>query len=104
MFNNSNIRHDLKLFKEFNKIIEYNNKYKVKIKYDNEGKLDLNEKYIDNEGLKDLYKINFKQVQILNLSHNKISDIKVLESVNFKELQTLDVSWNQLSDIKVFQI
>ena len=100
----------MKLLKEFTnnynnyKIREFNKKYKTNIKYDNEGKLDLEEKYIDNEGLKDLYKINFKQVQILNLSHNKISDIKVLESVNFKELQTLDVSWNQLSDIKVFQI
>ena len=47
-----------------------------------------------------LEKVDFKQLQQLNLSYNKISDIKVLEKVNFKQLQYLKLSDNQISDNK----
>jgi len=33
--------------------------------------------------------VNFNKLKILDLSHNKISDINILEKVNFKELKEL---------------
>ena len=48
-------------------------------------------------------KANFKQLNKLYLSKNKISDISVLEKVNFKKLKELDLSDNKISDISVLE-
>ena len=63
---------------------EFNNKYKTNIEDIDIRELNLSEKYIENEGLKDLAKIKFKELKELYLSYNKISDINVLEKVNFE--------------------
>ena len=63
---------------------EFNNKYNTNIEDIDIRELNLSEKYIENEGLKDLAKIKFKELNKLDLSNNKISDISVLEKVNFK--------------------
>ena len=42
-------------------------------------------------------KVDFKQLQQLNLYNNKISDITVLEKIDFKQLRELNLSFNQIS-------
>jgi len=82
---------------------EFNNKYKTNIEDIDIRELNLSEKYIENEGLKDLAKIKFKELKELDLSFNEISDIRVLEKVNFKELNKLNLSGNKISDIRVLE-
>ena len=62
---------------------EFNNKYKTNIKDIDIRELNLSWINIENEGLKDLAKIKFKELKELVLSFNKISDIDILEKVNF---------------------
>ena len=50
-----------------------------------------------------LIKINFNKLEILDLSDNNITDIKILEKVNFKELKELYLNYNNISDIKVLE-
>ena len=64
---------------------EFNNKYKTNIEDIDMREINLSEIYIENEGLKDLAKIKFKELNKLNLRFNKISDISILEKVKFKE-------------------
>ena len=82
---------------------DFNDKYKTNIEDIDIRELNLNGKFIENEGLKDLAKIKFKELNKLDLSWNKISDISVLEKVNFKELKELDLSYNEISDISVLE-
>ena len=56
-------------------LINFNNKYNLNIKNEKVDLLDLNLKYIENEGLRDLIKINFKELKKLLLSVNNISNI-----------------------------
>ena len=65
---------------------EFNNKYKANIEDIDIKELNLNERYLGNEVLKDLSKIKLKQLKELYLSENQISDINILVKVNFKEL------------------
>ena len=48
--------------------------------------------------------MNFKELKELNLSDNKISDIKVLEKVKFEKLEKLDLSWNEIDKNKYSSI
>ena len=82
---------------------EFNIKYKTNIEDIDIRELNLSGKYIENEGLKDLSKIKFKELNKLNLSYNEISDISVLEKVNFKELKELNLNSNEISDISVLE-
>ena len=82
---------------------EFNNEYKTNIEDIDIRELNLSGKYIENEGLKDLSKIKFKELNKLYLSDNKISDISILEKVNFKELKELNLSYNKISDISVLE-
>ena len=80
---------------------EFNNKYKTNIEDIDIREINLSRINIENEGLKDLAKIKFKELNKLDLSYNRISDISILEKVNFKELKELNLSKNNISDIKV---
>ena len=82
---------------------EFNNKYKTIIKDIDIRELNLSGKYIENEGLKYLAKIKFKDLNKLYLGSNEISDISVLEKVNFKGLKELNLSYNKISDISVLE-
>ena len=82
---------------------EFNNKYKTNIEDIDIRELNLRWKNIGNEGLKDLAKIKFKELNKLDLSWNKISDISVLEKVNFKELNKLVLNGNKISDISILE-
>ena len=80
-----------------NEILEYLKK--VNFKELNE--LNLYENNISD--IKVLVKVKFEKLEILNLGHNKISDINILEKVNFKELKELNLYYNNISDIKVLE-
>ena len=82
---------------------EFNNKYKINIEDIDIKELKLNRGYIGNEGLKDLVKINFNNLELLDLSGNEISDINIFEKVNFKELKGLALNKNNISDIKILE-
>ena len=60
-----------------------------------------NFEFIDTAGSADSSNNDKKNLEKLNLSCNKISNIDILEKINFKELKELDLSYNEISDIKV---
>ena len=82
---------------------EFNQKYKTSIGDIDIRELYLSEKNINNEGLKDLIKIKFKDLKKLYLIKNKISNINTLNEVNFEELKILDLNGNYISDINALE-
>ena len=100
---------------------EFMDKYNLDIKDNYIDILDLNNKNIEDEELKELSKLkilkelnlsnnlisnleifeklNLLKLGILNLSHNKISNINILEKANCNNLKILDLSHNNISDI-----
>ena len=86
-----------KLLKEFNK------KYNVIIKDDKIEILNLRWKEIGNDGLRDLCKIEFKELKEINLHKNKISDIEVLKNAKFVKLEILNLGQNSISDISILE-
>ena len=97
--NNIKVNNDMneKLLKEFNK------KYNVIIKDDKIEILNLRWKEIGNEGLRDLCKIEFKELKEINLHKNKISDIEVLKNAKFVKLEILNLGQNSISDISILE-
>ena len=82
---------------EIYKILEeFNKKYRLKIDDIDIKELNINEKFIRNEGLEYLRKIGFSKLRDLNLRLNDISDISILELVNMKNLNKLDLSKKNL--------
>ena len=77
---------------------EFNNKYYTYIEDIDIKELNLNNRFKGNEDLKDLVKINFNKLEVLNLSYNKISDINILEKVNFKELKELYLRYSPINE------
>ena len=73
-------------FKVYEMLKELNEILKSKIIDIDIKELGLNDENIGNKGLELLKKVNFKELRLLNLRFNRISDIKILENVNFKEL------------------
>ena len=90
-------------FQEYKILKEFNNKYETNIKDIEIKELNIYRKNIGNNGLKDLFTINFKGLSHVNLNSNEISDINILEKVNFKILKKLGLSNNNISDIKVLE-
>ena len=45
-----------------------------------------------------LEKVNFKELNNLDLSNNEIIDIHILEKVNFKKLKKLDLCGNKINE------
>ena len=58
-------------------------------------------KRINNKGLKYLNKIAFKEINVLNLSFNEISDINILEHLNLTKLKDLYLSHNFIPNINI---
>ena len=69
---------------------KFNNKYNINIEDIDIKELNLSNRNIENERLKDLVKINFNKLEELN--GNEISDINILEKVNFEELKKLNLN------------
>ena len=82
---------------------EFNNKYNTNIEDIDIKELNLSERKMGNERLKDLVKIKFKELKELNISLNNISNINILEKINFKELKKLNLSLNKISDINILE-
>jgi len=101
-FLNYPIKEFIKLNNKNNEILleEFNKKYNLNIINTKIDKLDLSWKFLGNEGLKDLCKIEFKELKELYLYKNNISDIKVLENVKFEKLEILHLSNNKIDKIK----
>ena len=78
---------------------EFNKKYHLNIQNMEIDELDLENKNIRNEGLKDLSKLEFKKLKKLYLNNNNISDIKDLEKLKFDKLELLSLDYNKISDI-----
>ena len=74
----------------------FNDKYKTKIEDIDIKELNLCDKHIGNEGLKDLFKIKFKELKLLRLDGNQLSDINILEKVNFRGLNKLELNNNKI--------
>ena len=92
-----------KHFEIYAKLKEFNDKYETNVEDIDIKALNLKEEYIGNEGLKDLVEIIFKELEELDLSNNKISDINILEKANFKQLNKLNLSNNKISDINILE-
>ena len=84
-------------FDNYIKLKEFNNKYYTNIEDIDIKELNLKNKNIINKGLKLLFKIEFKELNKLDLSRNEISDISILEKVNFKELKELYLRYNKIN-------
>ena len=81
------------------KLKEFNNKYNLNIKDLNITKLDLSDKKLGNEGLKNLCDIDLKKLKELILYNNAISDIQVLEKAKFTKLEKLNLGDNKINNI-----
>ena len=75
---------DNKDFEIYITLKEFIYKYKIYIEDIDIKELDLSNRYIENDDLKVLEKVKFEKLEILNLSENKISDIKLLEKLILK--------------------
>ena len=82
---------------------EFNNKYRLNITDNKIKELDLSWNYLGNEILNDLCKIEFKELKVLYLNGNEISDIKMLEYCKFDKLEILKLGENSISDISVLE-
>ena len=91
------------IIKELNEIFQFNKENKIKLENFNNLELNLSFKYLGNKEIENLKKINIPYLEKLDLSWNKITDIKVLEKVKFENLEKLDLNWNKISDIKVLE-
>ena len=80
----------------------FNDKYKTDIT-GNEIYLDLRGKKIENEGLKMLSRINFKNLESLSLSRNGISNLEPLQDMKLSKLKKIDLSYNNITDISPLQ-
>ena len=90
-------------FEIFIALKEFNDKYHTKIEHIDIKELNLGSKFIGDEGLKDLAKMNFTELKKLDLNWNNISDIKVLENVNLEKLEILNLSDNKITDINILE-
>ena len=94
----NNLMNKLKNFQ--NKILDFLN-----VKLDlyltgNEIKIDLNNKNIGNLDISLLSGVKFKNLEILILSHNNITNLDCLKDFNFKKLKKIDLSFNKINQIK----
>ena len=91
---------DIKEFQKYKLLKEINEKLNLNIKDIDINDLDLTDKKLNDDALKYLDKIEFENLRVLNLSKNKIIEIKLLLKYNWNKL---DLSNNMISDITSFQ-
>ena len=96
------LNYPIKEYLQQKKLEEFNKKYNLNIQQDTT-EIDLKDKGIGNEGLKDLCQIELKGLKKLYLEKNNISDIKVLENAKFEKLELLGLGSNKISDINILE-
>ena len=87
---------DIKDFQKYKLLKEINEKLMLNIKDIDINYLDLSEKKLNDNALEYFDKIEFENLKVINLSNNKIKDIKSF--IKYK-LDKLDLSQNMISDI-----
>ena len=94
-----------KIIKVTNEVLleTFKNKYGLDIKDNNIDKLNLINKNIENDGLNELSKIEFKMLKELYLNNNRISDINIIGKMNLINLIILNLENNKISDINIFE-
>ena len=80
-------------------IFEFNKKYKTEIKDSEIKELNLRMKKLGSGVLKYLSRLEFNQLEILDLSDNSISDISLLKKCHFPNLQSLSLDGNNITDL-----
>ena len=86
-----------------NKILSiFNDRFNTKLTGE-EKILVLNNKEIGNKDLDLLFVLPFNQLQDINISNNKISNIEPLKNIDAPGLKKIDLSFNKIFDIKVFK-
>ena len=103
LFLNYPIKEFIQLYNSEQLLKEFNDSYHLYIKDTNIIKLNLGFANIGNEGLKDLCKIEFKELKTLYLSNNNISDIKVLENAKYEKLEIINLGENKIFDINILE-
>ena len=97
---NKNLKNKLKIqlkdYQEYLSLKAFNEKYQTKFENTNIEKLKIVGEYhhplIDDEGLKDIIKMEFTELKELILSHNKITDLEPLLNMKFEKLEVLTLS------------
>ena len=82
------------------KVLDY---LKVKLKINITGKevsLNLSNKNIGNNELNLITSIPFYNLEKINLSQNRISDIYILKNFNLKKIKNIDLSLNNINNLK----
>ena len=93
-------KEDFKIYETFK---EFTEKLNIKIIDIDIKELDLRYENIGNKGLELFKNMKFKELEILDLSNNEISDIKALKYSDFNKLKKLLLNYNKISDIKVLE-
>ena len=94
---------ELKDFKEYNLLIEFNKKYKTDITSTDIKNLNIKENKIMNSGLRALNQIEFKYLKELHLIDNYFSIINnlIIDNFNFNNLEVIDFSYNHIADLTI---
>ena len=74
-----------------------------KIEFKNLEHINLNKNEFNKLDIKLLEKYNFPKLEELYLISDNISDLSVLAKVNFKELKQLEISFNKITNIKILE-
>jgi len=98
------LKYVIKGFIESNKkLLEFNEKYGLNINNLNITKLNFFGENIENEGLKELWELDLKQLKELNLSDNHLTDISYLIYAKFVKLEKLNIQGNNISSYDILE-
>ena len=86
------------LYKNFDAIDQLFKDFNININ-GNEEELLLFNKNLNNEGFKLLTQIHFRNLNKINVSNNKINNVKALILMNLSHLEELDLSFNEIENI-----
>jgi len=81
---------------------EFNTKYETNLNLETSD-INLSNKGIGDEGFQLLSQIPFNQINSINLSENKISDISPLTKMNLNNLIELNLSKNRINNIQILE-
>ena len=88
---------------EFKHLNEMNIKFDLNIKDTDIEVLNLSDKNLDDEIFQNLSQIHFTGLKEVNLSFNKIKNIRGFINENFKKLEILNLYGNQITDINALE-
>ena len=81
-------------YEVYRNLVVFNKTYKTNIEDINIKELNLTRKRIKIDAISILNKIEFKDLKILNLSNNEVSNLSGLKSASFKNIEILNLEKN----------